>query len=417
MWFWGLVIFLLLTMFLPWTQNIKSKGVVTTLMQEQRMQKINSPIPGKIVRWWVKEGDFVKKGDTILQLAEIKEEYLDPQLVDRTRQQLDAKRSTINYYQGKVTTTASQIAALENARDIKISLLQNKLRQLGYKLDAERAELAAIDNELLLAKDQFERQQKMFDDGLVSQTQLQQRNQAYQNALSKKIGIENKLSQTKQDMGNITLEQNSTLQDYAEKISKVESDRFQSLSQITTTEADVAKLQNQVTNYVIRNGMYIMLAPQDGQIVQAGKSGIGEILKDGETIASIVPERLNYAVEMFIRPVDLPLVSVGQKVQFMFDGFPAIVFSGWPQNSYGTFSGKIVAIENSISQNGSFRVLVAEDSTVKKWPAQLKIGSGAQGITLLKDVPIWYELWRNINGFPPEYYQLNESKKINESKK
>jgi hypothetical protein len=163
--------------------------------------------------------------------------------------------------------------------------------------------------------------------------------------------------------------------------------------------------------------MYIMLAPQDGQIVQAGKSGIGEILKDGETIASIVPERLNYAVEMFIRPVDLPLVSVGQKVQFMFDGFPAIVFSGWPQNSYGTFSGKIVAIENSISQNGSFRVLVAEDSTVKKWPAQLKIGSGAQGITLLKDVPIWYELWRNINGFPPEYYQLNESKKINESKK
>lgn len=416
-WFWGLVIFLMSTMFLPWTQNIKSKGVVTTLMQEQRLQKINSPIPGKIVRWWVKEGDFVKKGDTILQLAEIKEEYLDPQLVDRTKQQLDAKKSTINYYQGKVSTTASQIAALENAKRIKINLLQNKLNQLNYKLNGEQAELAAIENELLLAKDQFERQQKMFDEGLVSQTQLQQRNQVYQNAWSKKIGIENKLSQTKQEMGNISLEQNSTLQDYAEKISKVESDRFQSLSQITTTEADVAKLQNQVTNYIIRNGMYLMLAPQDGQIVQAGKSGIGEILKDGETIASIVPERLNYAVEMFIRPVDLPLINIGQKVQFMFDGYPAIVFSGWPQNSYGTFSGKIVAIENSISQNGSFRVLVAEDSTVKKWPAQLKIGSGAQGITLLKDVPIWYELWRNINGFPPEYYHLNESKKSNESKK
>jgi len=386
-------------------------------MQEQRMQKINSPIPGKIVRWWVKEGDFVKKGDTILQLAEIKEEYLDPQLVDRTKQQLDAKKSTISYYQGKVSTTASQIDALENAKRIKINLLQNKLSQLNYKLNGEQAELAALENELLLAKDQFERQQKMFADGLVSQTQLQQRNQVYQNTLSKKIGVENKLAQTRQEIANISLEQNSTLQDYAEKISKVESDRFQSLSQITTTEADVAKLQNQVTNYIIRNGMYLMLAPQDGQIVQAGKSGIGEILKDGETIASIVPERLNYAVEMFIRPVDLPLINVGQKVRFMFDGYPAIVFSGWPQNSYGTFSGRIVAIENSISQNGSFRVLVAEDSTVKKWPAQLKIGSGAQGITLLKDVPIWYELWRNINGFPPEYYQLNESKKSYESKK
>jgi hypothetical protein len=33
------------------------------------------------------------------------------------------------------------------------------------------------------------------------------------------------------------------------------------------------------------------------------------------------------------------------------------------------------------------------------------MGTGAQGIALLKDVPIWYELWRNINGFPPDYYK------------
>jgi hypothetical protein len=33
------------------------------------------------------------------------------------------------------------------------------------------------------------------------------------------------------------------------------------------------------------------------------------------------------------------------------------------------------------------------------------MGGGANGIALLKDVPIGYELWRNINGFPPEYYK------------
>jgi multidrug resistance efflux pump len=416
-WFAGLFIFLILTMFLPWTQNIKSKGAVTTLMQEQRLQKINSPIPGKIVKWWVKEGDFVKKGDTILQLAEIKEEYLDPQLVDRTKEQVDAKKSSIQYYQQKISTTASQIDALLNAKKLKIEQLENKLGQLNNKLNGERAELNALENELRLAKDQLDRQQKMFDEGLVSQTQLQQRNMTYQNTLAKKIIVENKLAQTKQEISNIRIEQNSTEQDYSEKISKAEGDRFQSMGQIATTEGDVAKLQNQVSNYTIRNGMYIILAPQDGQIVQANKSGIGEILKDGEAISYIVPNRINYAVEMFIRPVDLPLIHIGQKVRFMFDGFPAIVFSGWPQHSYGTFSGKIVALENSISANGSFRVLVAEDSTDKKWPPQLKIGSGAQGITLLKDVSIWYELWRNINGFPPDYYQYKESTVTNKEKK
>ena len=407
-WFVGIMVLLVVFLFLPWTQNIKAKGTITTLYQEQRPQDINSPIPGKIVKWWVKEGDFVKKGDTILKISEIKEDYLDPNLVGRTQQQVDAKKGTITYYEGKIATVGTQIEALNKAKKLKIEQLNNKIRQLDNKLIGERAELSAATNELSLAKDQNERQQKMFDEGLVSQTQLQQRNLAFQNAAAKKVMVENKLAQTLQEVTNVRIEQNSVEQEYTEKVSKAEGERFQSMSQVATGQGDVAKLENQVINYTIRNGMYIILAPQDGQIVQAKKSGIGEIIKDGERITVIVPTRVNYAVEMFVRPVDLPLINVGQKVRFLFDGFPAIIFSGWPQTSYGTFGGQIVAFENNISANGLFRVLVAEDITDRKWPSQIKIGSGASGISLLKDVPIWYELWRNINGFPPDYYNLKE---------
>ena len=407
-WFYGIILFLIVIMFLPWTQNIKAKGSITTLKQEQRPQEINSPIPGKIMKWWVKEGDYVRKGDTILQISEIKEDYLDPNLVGRTQQQVDAKQGMIDNYERKVATVDLQIDALMSSKKLKIEQLNNKLKQLDNKLAGEAAELNAAINEYKLAKDQFDRQEKMFNEGLVSQTQLQQRNIAFQNAVAKQIMVENKLAQTQQEVINVRIEQNSVEQDYTEKISKAEGDRFQSMSQIAGGEGDVAKLQNQVSNYKIRNGMYIILAPQDGQIVQAKKSGIGEIIKDGELITVIVPNRLDYAVEMYVRPVDLPLINIGQKVRFMFDGFPAIVFSGWPDNSYGTFGGKVVAYESSISSNGLFRVLVAEDKNDREWPKQLKIGSGSQGIALMKDVPIWYELWRNINGFPPDYYKLKE---------
>ena len=408
-WFIGLILSLVIFLLLPWTQNIKIKGNVTSLSQENRPQEINSPIPGKITKWWVKEGDFVKKGDTILQLSEIKEEYLDPELVDRTKEQMNAKQGSIENYESKAEASALQIKALYQAKQLKQEQLKNKIAQTNNKLQAEKAELAAAEIELNLSKDQFERQQKMYNEGLVSQTQLQQRNQVWQTALAKKIIVENKLAQTRQELLNLNIEQNSIEQDYAEKINKAESDRYQSLSQIATGQGELAKLKNQVTNYIIRNGMYILLAPQDGQIVQAKKAGLGEILKEGECITIIVPNKVDHAVEMYVRPVDLPLISIGQKVRFMFDGFPAIVFSGWPENSYGTFGGKIVAYESTISPNGYFRVLVAEDTTDKKWPAQLKMGSGAQGIALLKDVQIWYELWRNINGFPPDYYKINES--------
>jgi multidrug efflux pump subunit AcrA (membrane-fusion protein) len=407
-WVLGLIISFAIVLFLPWTQNIKTKGFITTLYQEQRPQDINSPIPGKILKWWVKEGDFVKKGDTILQISEIKEDYLDPNLIGRTQQQVAAKKGTIGYYESKIGTAETQMNALNNAKDLKIKQLNNKLLQLINKLNGEKAELQAATNELNLSKDQYDRQLKMYDEGLVSQTQLQQRNVSYQNAMAKKIMLDNKLAQTQQESINVNIEQNSVEQEYAEKISKAQGEQFQSRSQIATGQGEVAKLENQVSNYTIRNGMYIILAPQDGQIVQAKKAGIGEILKDGERITIIVPTSNNYAVEMYVRPVDLPLINVGQKVRLMFDGFPAIVFSGWPNNSYGTFGGKIVAYENTISNNGLFRVLVAQDSTDKKWPNQLKIGTGAQGISLLKDVPIWYELWRNVNGFPPDYYTLKE---------
>jgi multidrug resistance efflux pump len=413
--FWAIMLFLALFLFLPWTQNIKSIGDITTLKQEHRPQKINSPIPGRISKWLVKEGDFVKEGDTILMLTEIKEDYLDPNLIARTQSQVQAKKGSIGFYNNKIATTELQVGNLENAKRLKISQLQNKLGQLQNKLNAENAELKANTNEVSLLKNQYDRQQKMFDEGLVSQTQLQQRSIQYQNSLAKKITTENKIAQTQQELLNIQIEQNSAEQEYTEKINKAQGEKFTNMGQIATTQGDVAKLENQVANYTIRNGMYIVKASQDGQIVQANKSGIGEILKEGESVAVIVPNRIDYAVEMFIKPMDLPLINVGQNVRFTFDGYPAIVFSGWPEGSYGTFSGKVVAYENTIGNNGMYRVLIAEDSTVKKWPSQLKIGAGAQGILLLKDVPIWYELWRNINGFPPDFYKA-EKKGIKENK-
>ena len=131
-------------------------------------------------------------------------------------------------------------------------------------------------------------------------------------------------------------------------------------------------------------------------------------VKDGEMIAEIVPDNIRFAVEMFVKPLDLPLLAKGQKVRFLFDGFPAIVFTGWPAASSGTFGGEIAAVESNVSVNGKFRVLVKEDPSDRPWPKELKMGAGAQGIALLKNVPVWYELWRNINGFPPEYYKKND---------
>lgn len=404
-WFYGLLFLLAITLFLPWTQHIRARGTVTTLRPEQRPQELNTVIPGRVLKWYVKEGDVVKPGDTLLQLAEIKEDYFDPELVNRTGQQLQSKQQSIALYRNKAETAGNQMSALGNALELKLQQLQMKRYQLQVKLQTDSMEWQAVLNDLSIATKQWQRQRVLYDSGLVSLTQLEQRNQVYQQAQAKKTAAENKITATKQDLLITETEFNTVKQDYREKISKAEGDQLQSLSQAATGEAEVAKLQNQYANYSIRNGFYYITAPQGGQITKARKAGIGEIVKEGDMIVENVPDRFQYAVELFVRPVDLPLVSTGQSVRFQFDGFPAIVFSGWPRSSYGTFAGKVSAVENSVSANGKFRVLVTEDPVQKPWPPQLRMGTGAQAIALLKDVPVWYELWRNINGFPPDYYQ------------
>ncbi|MBC7652053.1 MAG: HlyD family efflux transporter periplasmic adaptor subunit [Deinococcales bacterium] len=404
-WLWGMLILLVLILFLPWTQNIRAKGAVTTLRQEQRPQELNTIIAGRTLKWYVKEGDFVKEGDTILQLGEVKVDYFDPLLLARTKQQIDAKQQSIEGYKSKAGTAETQSTALLQGQVLKLQSLDNKILQQKLKVVSDSTDIIAVTNELNAYKRQIEAAKIMLDSGAISLTEFEKRRVNFQNGSAKKISADNKFAQSKQELINLRIEKNSTVQEYIDKISKAEGDKFSSLSTAASTEADVSKLQNLYASYDARNKLYYILAPQNGQITKAKKAGIGEMMKEGDMIVEIVPTNIQYAVELFVEPMDLPLIAMGQKVRFVFDGFPAIVFSGWPQNSYGTFGGIVAAVETSVSDNGKFRVLVAEDPSDKKWPTLLRMGGGANGIALLKNVPIYYELWRNINGFPPDYYK------------
>jgi hypothetical protein len=126
--------------------------------------------------------------------------------------------------------------------------------------------------------------------------------------------------------------------------------------------------------------------------------------KDGAPVVRIMPADYDIAVETFVNPIDLTLVKRGEKVRVWFDGWPTVVFAGWPDMSYGTFAGRVVEIENFISANGKYRVLIEPDAVEAKWPKQLRIGAGAQTIALLETVSIGFEIWRVLNSFPPNYY-------------
>jgi multidrug resistance efflux pump len=403
----GVSIIGLIALFLPWTQNISGTGAVTTLKPNQRPQSIQSVISGRIEKWYVQEGDFVKKGDTILFISEIKEDYMDPNLVENTKNQMNAKKQSLQSYGSKVNTLSGQIQAIETEKKLKLEQAQNKIKQSFLKIKSDSMDLVAVKTQLKIANTQYNRSLQLNKEGLKPLSDTEDKRLKLQEVEAKIITQENKYLTSKNEFINAKVEINRITAEYSEKVLKANSDKFTALSNQYDTDAQVNKLENQYANYSIRNGMYYIRAAQNGYINRALQSGIGETIKEGTPIATIMPSDYDIAVETFVNPIDLPLISKGEKVRVWFDGWPTIVFSGWPDMSYGTFGGKIVAIENFISENGKYRVLIAPDASEAKWPKQLSIGSGAQTIALLDNVPIWFEIWRTLNGFPPNYYKTS----------
>jgi membrane fusion protein, adhesin transport system len=401
-------------MFLPWTQTIDSTGKVTTINPEDRPQTIPSRIAGRIEKWYVNEGDLVKKNDTIAFISEVKEDYFDPQLIGRTQSQLKAKESSIISYEQKINSIDVQIDAINASFILKTQQAKNKVIQSKAKLASDSADFVAVSNNYKISEEQFSRFEDLLAKGIISKTDYENRKAKLQEFLSKKVASENKWNNAKADLLNAYIELNSIRQDYNEKLMKSESDKFSALSMLYDAEAGLTKMQNQLSNYTIRNSYYYVTAPQDGFITKSYVQGVGEIVKEGSPLISIVPNNVGLSVEFFIDPIDVPLIHKGANVQLTFDGWPAFVFSGWPGVSFGTYHAKVVAIDKVISDNGKFRVLAVKSS--QEWPEIIQVGGGVKALVMLQDVPVIYELWRKANGFPPEFYQEFSPKKQSEKK-
>lgn len=401
-------------LFLPWTQSVAMTGKVSVLHPENKPQQVTSRIAGRVEKWFIRDGDFVRKNDTIAFISEIKEEYMDSLLVERSESQVKAKEISMQSYQKKVNAIDEQIDALNKSLRLKTEQVKNKILQVNARLRSDSAEAIASQNNYKVAEEQMNRFEELLSKGVISKTDYENRKVKVQELLAKKISADNKITSTKNELLNAELELNATLQEYNEKLMKAESDKYTTISMIYEAEGSLNKLQNQLSNYSLRSTYYHVLAPQDGYVNNLIVSGVGEIVKEGGILCNIVPVQKEQAVELYLDPVDLPLIAKGQRVQLIFDGWPAFVFSGWPGLSYGSFSAEIVTFDKVISPNGKFRVLALNKG--QPWPYAIQIGGGVKGFALLKNVPVVYELWRRANGFPPEFYKTPKQEKHADAK-
>jgi multidrug efflux pump subunit AcrA (membrane-fusion protein) len=173
-----------------------------------------------------------------------------------------------------------------------------------------------------------------------------------------------------------------------------------------------ARYLNEAANAKIQLAQIdVRLSRQQNQLIKATSSGTilrrtsgqqSVVVKAGDILAELVPDTDSRAVELWISGNDVPLVRINQETRLQFEGWPAIQFSGWPSVAVGTFGGRIAVIDAADNGQGRFRILIVPDPK-EKWPEPkyLRQGVKVHGWVLLGQVKLWYELWRQFNGFPP----------------
>ena len=286
---------------MPWQQTSQGNGEIIAFDPNDRVQEINSTVPGRIKRWLISDGSVVKKGDPIVEIVDN-----DPNLIERLKRERDA---------------------------------------IFDKYEAAKAasETAYIN---------YKRQKDLFKQGLSARVKFEEAKIKYKKLLAS-----------------------------------------ESMAEANLSNAEV-KLSRQETQLV--------KATKDGTILQVLYGSGSVFVKEGDTLATFVPDTLDNAAEIFIDGNDLPLVYPGRKVRLQFEGWPAVQLSGWPSIAVGTFGGVVKIVDPSASSSGKFRVIVVPD-VGEKWPDTMYLRQGARvyGWILLNTVSLGYEFWRQFNGFPP----------------
>ena len=279
-----------------------------------------------------------------------------------------------------------------------------------------RRQIRLANQDILTARLQRDRVETLFEQGLKSKRDLELAVQKLVEEETKLQKLEGDIDVVSTDIEIANLEQAKTAADLAEKQQKVAESIAKARSVIAETEEKIKKLEGEASAIKVREELQKIVAPRNGQITKLKNVGPGHMIKEGDTLATLVPPQQSLGVELYVKGLDTPLVEVGRPVRLMFEGFPAVPFVGWPWASVGTFGGTVAVVDPAGAEDGKegFRVWVLPDPNEPEWPptSRLRIGSKVNGWILLDDVPLYYEIWRQLNAFPARPALQKETQKI-----
>ncbi len=406
-----LIAFLLTIAFVPWTQTITANGQLSAYSPFGRPQDLEAQIAARIKQWHVLEGETVRAGGLIVELEDVDPNFMAPdllRLLEQSRKAVKATRQAALERAAQLTRRIEQLRAVGKAAvpsaEARVVEAENRVREAQQRVVA-----AKIANET--AEINLRRNRQLAERGLVSQRDLELAVQAFVSSKAEIEAAEAALEQTRQAKLAFGFNRDQAGAEVGQRLTEVQAKKAAAMADAAKAEEQLASVELRLANAVQRRKASQVEAPIDGIIVRMARVGPGETVQPGDRLVRISPLHQDRAVELWARGVDAPLLTPGRTVRILFEGIPAIPVPAWPRLMTGTFGGIIKVVDQVDDGQGKYRFWVTPDPADRPWPEQslVRQGTRARGWVILNRVPLWYEMWRRFNLFPPDYEQKDPS--------
>lgn len=403
----GIFILLLIPvlLFVPWVQNVSANGRVIALDPLDRIQVIPAPVTGVLEEVYVQEGTFVEEGDLIAQMRD-----QDPFFKQRLEDQVRIAGLKKEAAERMVKSYDFQRESLQLARAEAISSAQFAHEVAKENLAALEEDLIGIQANVDQKEADFTRQQNLLAGGAASEDDFQKAERDFLEAKAKLASAEKRIEQAKNQVQEKLADIGKVTNDEQAKLDKLEAEQQDAISKVQLAEKELLEAQTNAT----RQGTQEVRAKRTGTILRIHAANSAELILQGTALVELIPQTDDLAVELWVRGVDAPLVAPGRKARLQFEGWPAVQFAGWPSVAVGTFGGVVRFVDAHGNQDGMFRVLIEPDPEAEPWPNELYVRQGirANGFMLLNEVSLAYEVWRNLNSFPPTVQAPNSTTSV-----
>lgn len=289
------------------------------------VKMVQSPNKGVIKELYVKEGDFVEQGQTLLLLDTTK-----------TQADVDQLRKQVAYYDMTVKRLQAEMndepfvppvsedldkkdvesqQALYQSRRVKLAADQQKnaaaIAQEQAAIQSAMATQQKFVSMLAVAKEKEARLEDLYKTDAVSYFQLLEARQTRVEYQKSAEAVTEEIAKERAKLAEAMDNQATTDSAY----------RQETMTQLVEAKKQLNTHQEELTKATETNAQSIITAPVSGRINQLAVHTVGGVVSEAQSLMMVVPEDAVMEIEVYADNKDIGFIEVGQAAEVKVETF------------------------------------------------------------------------------------------------